>query len=260
MKVPITQTLRRTLGEGLAALIRAAAGDDGRLGKENWASREAWLERALAAIPAGRRILDAGAGEGQYRRFCRHLEYLSQDLARYDGRGDGRGIQMGRWDTSGLDLVADIAALPLAEASFDAVLCVEVLEHVPAPVDALRELARLLRPGGTLIVTAPFCALTHFAPAFYQTGYSRYFYEHWLAQFGCAPLEITPNGSYFAYLAQELRRLDGVSRQYAGRRLGLGERLLVHRTIRLLARLAARDQGSSDLLAYGMLVRARRDR
>jgi SAM-dependent methyltransferase len=252
------QALRRLAAERLGALIRAAAGDDGRLGGENWAGREAWLERTLAAIPAGSRILDAGAGELQYKRFCGHLEYVSQDLGQYTGQGDGRGLQQGGWDNSRLDLIGDIAALPLAAESFDAVMCIEVLEHVPAPVAALQELVRLLRPGGALIVTAPFAALTHFAPFFYQTGYTRYFYEHWLRRLGCTIEELRPNGSYFAYLAQELRRLDGVSRMYAGRRLAIGERLLVHRTIRLLARLAAADRGSSELLAYGMLVRARK--
>lgn len=252
------RTTRRAAAAQLGALIRSLAGDAGYLGKENWAGREAWLERNLAQIPAGQRILDAGAGELQYKRFCKHLNYISQDFGQYNGQGDGRGFQMDLWDNSRLDLVGDIAALPLAEASFDAIMCVEVLEHVPAPVEALREMTRLLRPGGLLLITAPFCALTHFAPYFYQTGYTRYFYEHWLAQLGYTIDELQPNGSYFAYMAQELRRLDGVSRSYAGRRLGFGERLLVHRVLRLLGQLAAHDSGSSELLAYGMLVRARR--
>lgn len=148
----------------------------------------------MAAIPAGQRILDAGAGEFQYRRFCTHLNYVSQDFAQYDGKGDGVGLQMGEWKYPQLDIVSDITAIPEPDGAFDAIMCIEVLEHVPNPILALRELARLLKPNGILILTAPFCALTHFAPFFYHTGYTRYFYEHWLTELGLEVEEMQCNG------------------------------------------------------------------
>jgi 2-polyprenyl-3-methyl-5-hydroxy-6-metoxy-1,4-benzoquinol methylase len=43
-------------------------------------------------------------------------------------------------------------------------MCVEVFEHLPEPIKAVEEFARLFKPGGYLILTAPFCSLTHFAP------------------------------------------------------------------------------------------------
>ena len=55
----------------------------------------------------------------------------------------------------------------------DQIMCIEVLEHAPASTDALREMSRLPKPGGILLVTAPFCSLTHFAPYFYHTDYGR---------------------------------------------------------------------------------------
>jgi SAM-dependent methyltransferase len=194
-------------------------------GTRNQATREAWLAAALAAVPAGSRILDAGAGELQYKRFCSHLHYVSQDFGQYDGRGDGTGLQKGTWDQSQLDIISDITAIPEPDASFDAVMCVEVLEHLPAPVEALRELVRLLRPGGVIILTAPFCSLTHFAPFFFQTGYSRYFYVHWLNALGCEILEMDWNGNFFEYLGQELRRLPSVAKTYCGDALSWRERL-----------------------------------
>ena len=51
---------------------------------------------------------------------------------------------------------ADITALPFADASFDAFLCSHVLEHVPDDAAAMRELVRVLRPGGFGIVMVPF--------------------------------------------------------------------------------------------------------
>jgi SAM-dependent methyltransferase len=182
-------------------------GKGGTCGSRNLATRETWLEQTLARIPSGSRILDAGAGERQYKHFCSHLSYVSQDFGKYDGDGDGIGLQPGKWDQSGLDIVSDITRIPLPDCHFDAVMCIEVLEHLPNPVDALRELCRLLKSGGALIITAPFCSLTHMAPYFFQTGYSRYFYENWLKEFGFVIVDMQWNGNFFEYLAQELRRL-----------------------------------------------------
>jgi SAM-dependent methyltransferase len=51
----------------------------------------------------------------------------------------------------------DALALPFADATFDRVIASEVLEHIPDDTAAMRELARVLRPGGTMAVTVPRC-------------------------------------------------------------------------------------------------------
>jgi SAM-dependent methyltransferase len=227
------------------------------VGTHNAETRDAWVRAQLATLPAGGRLLDAGAGERRYQPDCARLRYVSQDFAQYDGQGDGRGLQTGRWQAASVDLVCDIAAIPAPDASFDAVLCTEVLEHAPEPVAVLRELARLLRPGGVLLLTAPFAALTHFAPYFYHTGLSRYFYEHWLPRLGLTIEEVAANGNFFEYLGQELRRLGDVARRWTPDRAG-PPTAAVNELLCWLDTQSAADCGSHELLAFGLHVRARK--
>ena len=115
----------------------------------NELNRQVWLKKTLATLSAGSRILDAGAGELKNRQHCGHLEYVSQDFGQYEGQrgAPAEGLQKKSWDTSSIDLVSDISAIPAPDASFDSILCSEALEHVPGPTRALDEFARLLKPG-----------------------------------------------------------------------------------------------------------------
>ena len=228
------------------------------VGTTNEPNRVAWVEEQLRALPAGSRILDAGAGEQRFKPFCSHLEYVSQDFGQYDGAGNNSGLQMGSWDNSGLDIISDITAIPEADASFDAILCTEVFEHLPRPIDAIREFSRLLKDGGVLIITAPFCSLTHFAPYHYYSGFNRYFYETHLKLHGFDIEELCPNGNYFEYLAQEIRRLPSIVERYSGVGLSWPERRAQQRLLRMLERASSTGSASSELLCYGYHVLARR--
>ena len=140
---------------------------------KNVATREKWLKNTLDTIPAGLQILDAGAGELRYKKWCAHLDYVSQDFNQYDGQGNGAGLQTNQFDTSRIDIVSDITDITVPDESFGVVMCIEVLKHVPDPNRAVMELTRVLKKGGTLIITAPFCSITHFAPYHFATGYDR---------------------------------------------------------------------------------------
>ncbi|MDD3381295.1 MAG: methyltransferase domain-containing protein [Rugosibacter sp.] len=177
-------------------------------------ARNRWLIQTLAAIPSGLRILDAGAGELRNKSLCAHLIYVSQDACQYEGTGDTKGLQTGTWDTSKIDLICDIVNVPEPDASFDAILCSEVFEHLPDALKALDEFARLLKPDGKLILTAPFASLVHFAPYHYATGFSRYWYEYHLPPRSFEIQELTPNGDWFSYAKQEILRLPSSARRY----------------------------------------------
>ena len=178
----------------------------------NEINRQAWLRNALAALPKGSRLLDAGAGELQNRQHCGHLDYISQDFCQYEGTST-EGLHSGTWDTSRIDLVSDITTIPAPDVSFDAILCSEVLEHVPEPTHALDEFVRLIKPGGVLILSAPFASIVHMAPYHYCTGFSKYWYEHHLVQRGFEIKELSANGDWYALLRQEITRLGGLERQ-----------------------------------------------
>ena len=229
-------------------------------GRTNASSRERWLEATLLRVPPGTRILDAGAGRQQYRRFCGHLDYVSQDFAGYEGHGDGVGLQKDSYDYGSLDIVSDITEIPEPDGSFGAIMCIEVFEHIPQPRLAIAEFARLLAPDGHLIVTAPFASLTHFAPYYYYGGFSPYFFNEALSAHGFRDIELERNGSYFAFLAQELARLPSVAGRYAGAG-AISRATLALRSIglaRTLGRLQRADNGSAELLCFGTHVYARR--
>jgi SAM-dependent methyltransferase len=69
--------------------------------------------------------------------------------------------------TSGVDILGDAIRLPFPDASFALVLSQEMVEHVPDPFQAVREMARVLRPGGTLYLQAPFVIGYHPGPEDY---------------------------------------------------------------------------------------------
>lgn len=224
------------------------------VGTRNAATRDTWIESVLKALPEGAKLLDAGAGEMQYKKFCGHLTYVSQDLAAYDGRGNAAGLQTGRWDTTGIDIVSDICSMPVEDASFDAVLCSEVLEHLTDPLKALQELTRVLRSGGTLILTAPFCSLTHFAPYHYATGFNKYFYLHHLRELGFRDIEVVENGNYFEFMAQELRRIQPMAEKFAASSLSAEGEFAVSTLLALLQEFSEHDSGSSEMLHFDCQV------
>ena len=227
-----------------------------KVGTRNLEVREIWLEKTLKKIPTGSRILDAGAGDQQYRRFCAHLNYVAQDFAQYDGKGDGAGLQTESWGQSNLDIISDIIAIPEPDASFDAIMCVEVFEHLTEPIKAIQEFARLLKPGGHLILTAPFCSLTHFSPYHFYTGFNRYFYKTHLLTSSFKIVDLQVNGNFFEYLAQEIRRVPSVAARYARRHPNFLEYLAMWLCLYMLARFSKKDMGSSELLHFGCHVHA----
>lgn len=226
------------------------------VGTQNETNRYKWTEDTLRKIPAGYKILDAGAGECKFKKYCTHLKYTSQDFAQYNGDGDV-GLQMGSWDNSKLDIVSDITEIPVADGSFDAVMCTEVLEHVPDPVAAIKELNRVLRSGGYLMITVPFASLTHFAPYHFATGLNKFFFEHHLDSMGYNILQLEQNGNYFEFLAQEVRRVKYVAKNYS-KGYNLFDKIITHLQLLSLQKFSKYNKSSEELLSFNTFVFAQK--
>jgi SAM-dependent methyltransferase len=230
-------------------------------GTRNKSSRDQWLESRLSQIRPGSTILDAGAGELQYKRFCEHLVYRSQDFGAYNGRGTGGGLQTHTRNTSDVDIVSDIAEIPEPDESYDAVMCIEVLEHIPQPEKAIQEFSRLLKKNGTLILTVPVCSLTHYAPYYFYNGFSKYFFTKYLPLHGYSIKELSHNGNFFEYLAQELRRISYMAKRYS--KINFVDKsilsLCLFILLRLLNRFSTYDRGSNEMLSFGLHILATKD-
>jgi SAM-dependent methyltransferase len=114
-------------------------------------------------IEPGARILDIGCGEGRHTCAAYRLKRVTvvgadlsftslvaarEKLRFHDQLGEHGG---GRWGLS----VTDINRLPFADATFDLVICSEVLEHIPEDRAAMAEILRVLKPGKDLVVSVP---------------------------------------------------------------------------------------------------------
>lgn len=107
----------------------------------------AWIQK----FKIGGRVLDAGAGFGHFALACQRSGAMAIGVEK-----DGTLLASGRARLGFTSAVrADVCSLPFAGGFFDWVVSNQVIEHVEAPGELLREALRVLRPGGRLLVTTP---------------------------------------------------------------------------------------------------------
>jgi len=126
-----------------------------------------FLQEAAQNIRPGERVLDAGAGDVRHKSLFAHSIYDATD----------RGLA---YESGGLDYLCDLTALPVRPATYDHIICTQVMEHIAEPGLMLQEFYRLLKPGGTLWLSAPLSYPEHQTPHDYYryTQYGlRYLHE-----------------------------------------------------------------------------------
>lgn len=191
-----------------------------RIFKFNQYERDRWVSKQANRLPSGWQVLDVGAGSCPYRSYFSHCDYKTHDFTQLS-----KEQLIGNSGYGQIDYVSDIVSIPVEGASVDAILCTEVLEHVPEPIKALRELARILKPGGKLLLTAPLGSGLHQEPFHYYGGYTPYWYRKFLAENGFQDIEIVANEGFFKHYGQESIRFAKMSapwRLNTGRALQFG--------------------------------------
>ena len=158
-------------------------------------------------------VLDIGAADRWIEPHLKHVKrYIALD---YPATGqDLYGAQP--------CLFGSASQLPLQDDSFDTVILLEVLEHLERPQQALKEIQRVLRPGGTLILSLPFLYPVHDAPFDFQR-YTRFGLERELKATGfqIEELDNTLGSSASAGLIASLAISGAILESLHNRRPGL---------------------------------------
>ena len=141
------------------------------------------------------RLLDVGAGEAPWRDLLPvTVEYVGVDADLSGEFGMRRQSNINYYDGK---------RLPYDDESFDYVLCTEVLEHVSDPLLFLADLQRVLRRGGTLILTVPWSARLHHLPHDYGR-FTRFGLAALLKSTGFSGVTIEERGNDIAVIANKL--------------------------------------------------------
>lgn len=180
---------------------------------DNKIQRESFVREQLEKIQEGSLILDAGCGTQQYKKYCSHLNYKSQDLGEYSGEEPNiisssisEHYNKGTYDIKDLDYQGNIWEIDEIDEKFDCVLCTEVFEHIPYPIETITELSRLLKPGGKLILTMPSNCLRHFDPFYYYSGFTDNWIKEILEKNRFSIDELEAVGDYYSWMTAEIAR------------------------------------------------------
>lgn len=154
--------------------------------------RDKWMIKQANSIPTNSKVLDVGAGGCPHKKLFSHCEYLTQDFVQLSENQIQNQVGYGK-----IDFVSDILDIPVPDNSFDVIICTEVIEHVPDPISAIKEISRILKPGGTLLITAPLQSGLHQEPYHFYGGYTKYWYQKFLRENDLNDIEIESNGSLY---------------------------------------------------------------
>jgi SAM-dependent methyltransferase len=140
--------------------------------------------------------LDVGCGDMPYRSLLLSPPFQITSYIGLDRPGD-------RFQNTQPDLFWDNERIPLATATVDCALCTEVLEHCPNPLELLQEVQRVLKPGGSLILTVPFLWPLHEVP-YDWCRFTPFALQHLLEVAGFQVDDLRSLGGYDRCLAQML--------------------------------------------------------
>ncbi len=165
--------------------------------------RHSFMKKALKALPLNASVIDVGAGTKPYLRLIntRTTRYCAQDLI--SAEQNKIGVEQER-----VDFVSPSERMPLPDASFDYAICTDVLEHVISPTNVMKEISRILKPGGKAIVTVPMICGEHQQPWHFQ-NLTKYGMAQLSYDSGLVMESIAPRGGYGSVMAALIRFMPG---------------------------------------------------
>lgn len=181
---------------------------------DNSNERIDFISKELLSFEKGLKILDAGCGDQMFKKYCSHLIYSSQDFGEYvsdkkqviDGGNIASTDKRSSYKYGNLDYKGNIWDINEKNDFFDIILCTEVFEHIPYPIETVKEFSRLLKPKGKLILTTPSNSLRHFDPFYFYSGFSDRWFEKILPENNFKILSIKSVGDYYSWLGVEMAR------------------------------------------------------
>ncbi|MGI8906736.1 MAG: class I SAM-dependent methyltransferase [Candidatus Sumerlaeaceae bacterium] len=204
-------------------------------------------------------MLDIGCGTKPYEAV----------FAPYVRRHVGIDMPFSPHEQTRIDIYGSATQLPFSDASFDFVLCTEVLEHLPEPQQCLTEIGRVLRPGGIALVTSPFMYRIHEAPYdFFR--YTPFSYKYMAEKAGLHVEDIAGRGGLLTVCYDMLFKVQaaifGALNQLIRRFVRTRKHLLQTSPVRamfalpqfVLARLLRYESIKSDVYTLGYVVTLRK--
>jgi 2-polyprenyl-3-methyl-5-hydroxy-6-metoxy-1,4-benzoquinol methylase len=200
-------------------------------------------DRAIAALPFRQgRVLDLGCSIG----------YATAKLRRrgYQAVGVDNSPRCIGWANciypEGEYLLCSAEELPLADASFDGILCLDVLEHVAEETATMREIRRILKPGGTLVISVPHHGLLRWLDSL-----NLYAQLVRVTRHGFFPQEIVQTGIHRHYSLDHIRTLLGSTfRVQRVSRTGLGLAELVNLPLLVVCRYILLWEWAYEMLRW----------
>lgn len=204
-------------------------------------------DRAIALLPQERgRVLDLGCAFGFATRQIASKGYATVGV----DNSPGYISRARRRHPGGEYILSSAENLPLADASFDAVLLLDVLEHVSEQAAVLREIERVLKPGGMLILSVPHRGLLGWLDSL-----NLYAKLVRATRHGLFPREIAQTGIHRHYSIRQIRRLLGP--HYQVQRVsctGLGIAELVNLPLLVVCRYILLWEWLYQILQYGYFL------
>jgi len=157
----------------------------------------------VSQLNKGDKILDAGAGDSPYKKYFSDFRYHACDLKVGDDS----------CNYSGLDFECNLERIPVQSNSYDAIICYNVLEHVPYPNKVIAEFNRILKNNGKLFMVVAQEWKVHQAPHNYF-NFTKYGLNLLLNDGGFKVNYIKEGGGYFHYMSTRISESTSIYFHY----------------------------------------------